>query len=111
MIPQILRVMLTAAILGSVLLAPALASDEEVCDQFHELVETSPALAVTACHRLAESGDATAQLNVGSMYYLGVGVTQNFEEAARWYRKAADQGLATAEVALGGLYALARASH
>ncbi len=35
---------------------------------------------------LAEQGDASAQLNLGSMYDAGVGVSQDYAEAVRWYR-------------------------
>jgi len=30
--------------------------------------------------------------NLGAMYYAGEGVTQDYAEALRWYRKAADAG-------------------
>lgn len=39
---------------------------------------------------LAEKGDATAQSRLGWMYLYGQGVAQNYAEAMRWYRKAAD---------------------
>jgi len=38
------------------------------------------------------------------MYQFGEGVPKDFSEAARWYRKAADQGDAKAQVDLGYLY-------
>ena len=38
------------------------------------------------------------------MYYLGWGVPRNLVEAARWRRKAADQGYAEAQVWLGKNY-------
>jgi hypothetical protein len=43
---------------------------------------------------LAEQGDARAQAELGRMYDTGEGVAQNRVQAANWYRKAADQGLA-----------------
>src|SRR5690606_10451302 len=46
---------------------------------------------------LALAGDSVAQYNLGSLYYRGQGVPQNHVEAARWYRRAADQGLAEAQ--------------
>ncbi len=46
---------------------------------------------------LAEQGHAKAQYNVGHMYRNGHGVPQDYSEAMRWYRKAADQGLARAQ--------------
>ena len=33
-----------------------------------------------------------AQSNLGLMYMEGFGVTQDFTEAVKWFRKAADQG-------------------
>jgi tetratricopeptide (TPR) repeat protein len=45
---------------------------------------------------LASQGDATAQNNIGSMYYNGYGVTQDYQEALKLFRLAAAQGDATA---------------
>ena len=39
------------------------------------------------------------------MYDEGDGVPQDFEEAAKWYRKAAEQGNAKAQCSLGLMYA------
>ena len=38
------------------------------------------------------------------MYEQGEGAPQNYAEAAKWYRKAAEQGNATAQESLGSLY-------
>jgi TPR repeat protein len=38
------------------------------------------------------------------MYIFGRGVTKDNKEAARWYRKAAEQGLAKAQTMLGNYY-------
>lgn len=48
----------------------------------------------------AESGNAEAQLMLGSMLANGEGVPQSFEEAAKWFRKSADQNNAEAQFAL-----------
>ena len=45
----------------------------------------------------ANRGDATAQINLAHMYYKGDGVAQDYTEAVKWYRKAADQGNADAQ--------------
>jgi TPR repeat protein len=45
-----------------------------------------------------------AQRNLGIMYDFGHGVTQNYAEAMKWYRKAADQGYAMAQANLGIMY-------
>ena len=43
---------------------------------------------------LAAQGLADAQYNLGGMYVKGEGVPQDYAEAARWFRCAADQGIA-----------------
>jgi len=45
---------------------------------------------------LAEGGLPEAQLNLGLMYEKGQGVPQDYAEALKWYRKAAEQGNAKA---------------
>lgn len=42
---------------------------------------------------LAEQGDAVAQYNLGMMYRKGQGVSKDGKESAKWYRKAAEQGM------------------
>ena len=42
--------------------------------------------------RRAEKGDAEAQLHLGFMFLHGEGVAQDYSEAVRWLRKAADHG-------------------
>jgi TPR repeat protein len=62
-----------------------------------------------ACEKalpLADNGDPDAQFLLGRLYYFGRGVAQDFEQAAKWYRLAAEQGLAPAQVQLGLIYAL-----
>ena len=53
---------------------------------------------------LAEQGDANAQISLGTMYYHGQGVPQDYKEAVEWYRKSAEQGNATAQYAFGVAY-------
>lgn len=52
----------------------------------------------------AEQGYATAQYNLGSLYYYGTGVPKDTQEALKWYRKAADQGFIQAQYFLGWLF-------
>ena len=47
---------------------------------------------------LAEQGNADAQSNLGLMYESGRGVPQDYKEAIKWYRLAADQGFARAQI-------------
>jgi TPR repeat protein len=53
----------------------------------------------------AESGDAQAQLSLGSMYASGIGVGRDLFKAAKWHRKAAEQGLARAQLRVAYEYA------
>ena len=52
----------------------------------------------------ADTGDATAQVELGEAYEDGKGVRQDERFAAVLYRKAADQGNATAQNHLGPMY-------
>ena len=54
----------------------------------------------------AEQGQASAQILIGTMYWAGEGVSQDYQEAVRWYQAAADQGAAEAQVILGAMYRL-----
>ena len=67
-------------------------------------VHSSNAYDFSATLTKAEQGDATAQCNLGEMYYKGEGVALDYTEAVKWYRRAAEQGLAVAEYALGYSY-------
>jgi TPR repeat protein len=53
----------------------------------------------------AARGDAEAQYHLGSDYYYGHGVKQDYQEAVRWYRKSAMQGSAKARYSLAYCYA------
>ena len=46
-----------------------------------------------------------AQISLGIMYANGQGVPQDYAEAVKWFRLAADQGDATAQFNLGIMYA------
>jgi hypothetical protein len=50
---------------------------------------------------LAEEGNAKAQGNLGRLYALGQGVTQDYPEAVKWFRRSADQGEAFTQFNLG----------
>src|SRR5438874_281250 len=51
------------------------------------------ATAMRLLRPLADQGDAVAQARLGLLYQLGEGVPQDYAEAVKWYRLAADQGL------------------
>ena len=52
----------------------------------------------------ANAGDISACAYLGKMYYEGTGVAQNYNEAFKWYQKAADNGGTGAYVGLGVMY-------
>lgn len=52
----------------------------------------------------AVKGSADAQYQLGSLYLSGKGTLQDFEEAAKWFKSAAEQNHAPAQYELGLLY-------
>jgi TPR repeat protein len=52
----------------------------------------------------AERGDPNAEYYLGLMYEAGEGVDKDAMQAARWYRRSADQNFAAAQYNLGYLY-------
>ena len=54
---------------------------------------------------LAEYADASTQYKVGEMYANRGSLSSAWAEAAKWYRRAAERGLAEAQYSLGSLYA------
>src|SRR5207247_7661657 len=63
-----------------------------------------PAADVLAILANAETGDAVAQNALGDAYAKAEGVPQSFQDAFKWYRSSAEQGLADAQYNLGLLY-------
>ena len=57
-------------------------------------------------HSTAGNESADELYRKGRMYYYGQGVNLNYEEAAKWYRKAAWLGHVDAENCLGTMYSL-----
>jgi TPR repeat protein len=53
---------------------------------------------------LAKKGNSVAQCSLGFAYKEGNGENRNYEEAVRWYQKAAEQNNPQAEYYLGELY-------
>ncbi len=80
---------------------PALAAPADIN------AEMTPAEAqkiLTTTRPRAEKGDASAQYNLGVLYDRGLGVEQDYDQARKWYRKAADQRYGRAEHNLGIMY-------
>ena len=60
---------------------------------------------IEAIKKMAEQGDADAQNKLGVCYKLGLAdITQNYEEAVKWFTKAASQGFSKAQSNLAFRY-------
>ena len=53
---------------------------------------------------VADTGDALAMFNIGSKYYSGDGVDQDYAKAMEWYLKAAEVGSVLAIYNIGVMY-------
>jgi TPR repeat protein len=76
------------AVIAVLLSCNAIAWASEDCAAAYDRKDYAPA--VQPCLSLAEHGDAHAQLSLGGLYYNGQGVQQDYAEAAKWTRKAAE---------------------
>jgi len=74
------------------------------CDQAAVGEEINRQLSAGRPRRMAEVGYARAQYDLGVVYAKGRGVAQDYVEAAKWYRLAADQGDSDAQYRLGLMY-------
>jgi hypothetical protein len=61
-------------------------------------------LAVKMYRMAAEEGNSEAEIKLAGMYANGLGVKQDYVQAAQWATKSAKQGNAIAEFEMGGLY-------
>lgn len=66
--------------------------------------EQTPSEDIAALQAQAESGDAKAQLQLGSYYADGPDESQDYAKARLWLQKAADQRDPTAQYRLAQLY-------
>jgi len=72
---------------------------------FGQAASVSDSVKLDALRQRAEQGDAKAQVELGFTYENGLwGVSKNYGEALRWYRKAAEQGDPGARLELGRMY-------
>jgi len=95
---------LTVAALSALAL-PAAASDEDPFDKaIHTYGCADYPKAFKMIVPLAEGGHGLAQYQMGLMLEQGQGTEANLTEAYKWYKKAADQGIADAYFALGQIY-------
>jgi TPR repeat protein len=81
-------------------LAPAYAADFQ--KGLDALYNGNYLAALIEWRPLAEQGHVMAQFNLGAMYFNDKGgVPQDYVEAEKWYRLAAEQGLDEAQISLG----------
>ena len=85
-----IKILVAAGVLALALFSAALAGPIE--DMTRETLQK------------AEQGDAWYQLLACSLYEQGQGVPKDYAMAVAWCRKAADQGLADAQIGLGWSY-------
>jgi len=55
--------------------------------------------------KAAKKGNTFAQCQIGNLYFRGIGVEQDFQEALEWYRNAAMKGDGSSQLRLGLMYA------
>lgn len=89
---KLLLVLLTVFILSPTLRASCLDEDLSAEQNF------------SACQLAATNGEADAQKELGSLYFTGEGVQQDFAQALHWYTQAAEQGHAVATYNVGVLH-------
>lgn len=66
----------------------------------------SPKQYVQKCKSAADRGNVIAQNTLGYLYLNGQGVSQNYEQAVNWFRKAAQQEYRDAQYNLSVMYKL-----
>ncbi len=60
---------------------------------------------IKAINQKAATGDLQARLDLADRYYKGDGLTQDYTQAAHWYKKLAETGVANAQLTLGLMHA------
>ena len=56
------------------------------------------------CQKVAEQGDPVSQYQLGLMYQMGKGVSQDYHQTFYWWSRAAEQGNSAAQHRLGYMY-------
>ena len=76
-------------------------------DEIKPDVLLEPVDIIAKYRKVAEQGDAEAQLNLGWEYHIGKFVPKDNAEALDWWHKSADQGCVAAQNSLGWAYSVA----
>ena len=84
-----------------VVLAPA--ARAEVHEAWRAYRAGAYASALETLLPLAEAGDAEAQYHMGTLHCDGLAVGRNYQQAAKWFSRAAEQGHKGAQFTLGFL--------
>jgi len=92
------------ALVGLLVIAPGLAVAQDLDKGFEAARSGDYATALAELRPLAEQGNADAQYSLANLYRDGHGVPPNDEQAAAWYRRAAEGGLWWAAFDLAMLY-------
>jgi TPR repeat protein len=95
----ILLLILFVSVSGS---ADDAVSDDSSIDDFYNSEAGRQFLQETI--QKAEDGDPQSQYQLADQYWLGWGVDQDYNEAIKWYTKAANKGLADAQYVLANIY-------
>ncbi len=85
-------------------LAPADAADAAYRQGHDSYEKKNYAEAMRWFRVAAAQGNALAQVGIGNLYGMALGVPQDYAEALRWYRLAAAQGNAEAQDQIGFFY-------
>ena len=89
------------ALMLGVVLASASVRAQTIQDAMAAYQRGDYGKAIELFRPLAERGDAYAQETLARIYLEGEGLAKNYQEAAKWERLAAQQGVATAQSVLG----------
>ena len=95
-------IILSATLVYVMAVSPALAAPFD--DAMAAFDRGDYATALKLFEPLADQGDIGAQVQLGLMYDMGLGVTQDYGKAVSLFRKAADQGDGIAQQDLGEMY-------
>ena len=96
-------VSVAAAALCALLLATPPARGADFFEGYEAFQRGDYEEARAAWSTLAHAGDVDAQFNLGTLYENGLGVSQDAQTAARWYRAAATRRVDLARLALARL--------
>ncbi len=91
-------------LLFSLLLLVIAGCSKKEKDWSKEIEKDWSMVSIEDVYALADKGDAGAQSALGTFYFCGNGIKQDYDEAVTWFKKAAEQGYPIAEYNLGYCY-------